>query len=322
MKEKLFAAILSMMMAVTFIPVMAFAEDEDVTDDWETIPAGDVETIALDETKEITSYQQGETVCYKFVPEKKGNYVYLVKGVDSLDEVTADGIVLAGEDIEDQISAECDFSLYFEGSAGKEYFIKFKADQSISTPCTLQIVRSVWDNSKMKVTMTKTYTYQGRKSITPKCTVKYNGKTLKKNVDYYVFDPLPVVGEGDVGLEGSDKYPGQKWFTIKILPKGTNISKATGAKKSLKVTWKKQSMEMSTWDGDKRISKYQIKVATNKGFTKNAKTITVKGYKNTSKTIKSLKANKKYYVKIRTVIKVDGKTYYSPWSKAKTATTK
>ncbi len=59
---------------------------------------------------------------------------------------------------------------------------------------------------------------------------------------------------------------------------------------------------------------------------KKTKTVTVKGKKKTSKTIKRLKINKRYYVRIRTykTIKVNGKSVkiYSKWSKVKKVTTK
>jgi len=71
-----------------------------------------------------------------------------------------------------------------------------------------------------------------------------------------------------------------------------------------------------------RITGYQIQLATNKMFTKNKKTETVKGYKKASKKVKKLKGKKKYYVKIRTYKTVGGKRYYSPWSKVKTVKTK
>ena len=71
-----------------------------------------------------------------------------------------------------------------------------------------------------------------------------------------------------------------------------------------------------------RITGYQIQLATNKKFTKNKKTVIVKGYKKVSKKVKKLKAKKKYYVKICTYKTVSGKKYYSPWSKVKTVRTK
>ena len=71
-----------------------------------------------------------------------------------------------------------------------------------------------------------------------------------------------------------------------------------------------------------RITGYQIKVATNKGFTKNKKLVTVKGASKVSKKITKLKGKKKYYVKIRTYKTIDGVKYYSKWSKVKSIVTK
>lgn len=82
-------------------------------------------------------------------------------------------------------------------------------------------------------------------------------------------------------------------------------------KKTLKVTWKKVS-------GSKG---YEIKLATNRKFTKNKRTLKVKKGSSTSKVIKKLKSGKKYYVKIRayTNVKVNGYTVTAngPWSNIK-----
>ena len=82
-------------------------------------------------------------------------------------------------------------------------------------------------------------------------------------------------------------------------------------KKSLKVTWKKKS----------GINGYQLQYSTSQKFKK-AKKIVIKNAKITTKTIKKLKAKKKYYVRIRTYITVNGKKHYSKWSKVKSLKTK
>ena len=93
-------------------------------------------------------------------------------------------------------------------------------------------------------------------------------------------------------------------MTFTIKPKTTTLSKLTAGKKQLKVTWKKNSS----------VSGYQIKYSTSKKFS-SSKTVTVKGYKTTSKTIKNLKAKNTYYVRVRTYKTVNGKKVYSDWSK-------
>ena len=71
-----------------------------------------------------------------------------------------------------------------------------------------------------------------------------------------------------------------------------------------------------------RVNGYQILLATNSKFTAGKKTVNVKGFNKSSKKVTKLKAGKKYYIKIRTYMTVGGKTYWSPWSKAKTVKVK
>ena len=72
-----------------------------------------------------------------------------------------------------------------------------------------------------------------------------------------------------------------------------------------------------------RITGYQIQLSTSSKFTKKTtKLVTVKGYKKTSTKVTGLKAKKKYYVRIRTYMKVKGTNYYSSWSKTKIKKTK
>ena len=88
--------------------------------------------------------------------------------------------------------------------------------------------------------------------------------------------------------------------------------------KLIKVKWKPQTATMSK----SNITGYQIRLATNKSFTKNKKTVTAKGYSTAVKKVTKLKGDKKYFIQIRTYMKVDGATCYSKWSKPKTATTR
>lgn len=103
---------------------------------------------------------------------------------------------------------------------------------------------------------------------------------------------------------------------IRTLPvltvKGTTISKLKSMKKGFQVTVKKQTTATTG---------YQIQYARKKSFAK-AKSAVIKSNKTVSKQIKKLKRHKKYYVRVRTYYKVNGKTYYSAWSKAKTVKTK
>ena len=66
----------------------------------------------------------------------------------------------------------------------------------------------------------------------------------------------------------------------------------------------------------KRISAYQIQYSEKPNFSK-GKIKKVSGYKKTNITIKKLKSKRRYYVRIRTILKSGGKTYYSNWSASK-----
>lgn len=92
------------------------------------------------------------------------------------------------------------------------------------------------------------------------------------------------------------------------IPK-TSVSKTTNLKnKRAKITWKRKS----------NVDGYQIQYSANKKFQKGNKSKTIQSATTSSLTIKNLKKNKKYYVRIRTYVKdTNGKKYYSGWSNAK-----
>lgn len=98
-----------------------------------------------------------------------------------------------------------------------------------------------------------------------------------------------------------------------VIPKGTSIAKLTAAKKGFTAKWTKQASYTTG---------YQLQYALNSKFTSGQKTVNVAGASVVTKKIAKLKAKKKYYVRIRTYRTINGKTYYSAWSPAKTVKTK
>ena len=119
-----------------------------------------------------------------------------------------------------------------------------------------------------------------------------------------------------VNAQETEKY---KKATKKIIVKvgklkSTTLSsvKKSGSKK-LKVTWKKYA------DADG----YEVQFATKKNFSKSAtKSLRVKKAKTTTLTIKKLKSKRTYYVRVRTYKKVNGKIYFSNWTKVKSQKTR
>lgn len=154
-----------------------------------------------------------------------------------------------------------------------------------SSPLTLAASNPAWTSSNSSVAAISGNTVVGKKAGTATLTVKANGLQAKVKV------------------------------TVKaVKPPKTKFTLVKGAKKSLKLKWKKQT---------KNVTGYEIWCSTSKKFTK--KTTVKKAIakaKTTSFMVKKLKAKKTYYVKIRTYYKTGGKKYYSDWSSVKKVKTK
>lgn len=100
--------------------------------------------------------------------------------------------------------------------------------------------------------------------------------------------------------------------TEKLLPATPQLKKVLAGLKSVTVKWNKQD----------EVTSYQIQYSTSSDFTKNKKTVTVKGSKSKIRLTK-LKSDKKYYVRIRSVLAVNddsGQTVncYSKWTGTRT----
>lgn len=97
-----------------------------------------------------------------------------------------------------------------------------------------------------------------------------------------------------------------------IPPARANIKKLQSKKKKVVVLWNTVS--------DARG--YQVQLATDKKFRKNKKSYSIGNQKANKKTVKKLKAKKKYFVRVRAFKVVDGKKSYGKWSKVKSVKTK
>ena len=162
-------------------------------------------------------------------------------------------------------------------------------------------------------------TYSG-KAQKPKPWVKAVGedgnvRLLKEGIDFkYLWYNNVKVGQAYLLIEGLDGsiYRGSKRVNFNIYPKTTSVTKVTPLSKGFKVTWAKQAVQT---DG------YQIEYSSRSDF-KTYALIKVDSTGTIAKSIYHLKGLKTYYVRIRTYKVVDGKTYYSNWSAAKTVKTK
>ena len=107
-----------------------------------------------------------------------------------------------------------------------------------------------------------------------------------------------------------EQKPNTSSVSNNITP--TKITNKKGKKKALVVYWQKAN----------GINGYEIQVATDKKFKKNAKTVVIIKQSTGKKTVKGLKKNKKYYIRVRTYKITNTKKQYSSWSKVKSVKTK
>lgn len=156
------------------------------------------------------------------------------------------------------------------------------------------------------------YVYNG-KVKKPSVTIKdSNGKTISSsNYTVTYASGRKNVGKYSVKITFKGNYSGSKTLYFTIKPKTTSISSLSSPKSAqVKVKWKKVS----------NIDGYEIQVSKTINFTSQTKKYTSKA-SSTNKTVKFVKKSKSY-VRIRTYKKVNGKKYYSSWSKVKSIKTK
>lgn len=147
------------------------------------------------------------------------------------------------------------------------------------------------------------YRKSGKKSWTKIAQVKKNGAvnytdaTAKNGTAYsYAIGAFNGINVGKYDTTGKEiiRLQAPKISTLK-----------NKAQKSLVVRWQKSA----------KASGCQIQISTSSKF-KNARNIEASA-KQTSKTIKKLKLNKKYYVRVRNYVRSGKNTYYSAWSPVK-----
>ncbi len=198
-----------------------------------------------------------------------------------------------------------------------------KKNGSVSEQCTRckdQRKKTVIYAAKTIKLSQNSLTYN-KKVQKPSVTVKDSkGKALKAQSDYTVSYPkgMKNVGSYEVVVKFKGNYKGKVIKSFTIAPKTTSIVKLTPKNKGFTVKWNKQPDQ---------VTGYEIAYSTEGKFSKKqTKIVSVAKNQTVSKSISKLKANKKYYVRMRTyqAVKQKGSSakIYSQWSKAKSVTTK
>lgn len=156
-----------------------------------------------------------------------------------------------------------------------------------------------------------TYSFDG-KFKTPSVTVKLGSTALRKGIDYVVsYRNNKNVGKATVVITGKGLYAGTITRTFVINPAKQEIQKLTAKSKGFYIDYAAKS----------HATGYEIQYATNSSFSGAKKTV-ITSNKTDRVTVSKLSGNKKYYVRVRTYITVNGIKYYGAWSAVKTVTTK
>lgn len=221
-----------------------------------------------------------------------------------------------------------------EKQEGSERIIP--VDPNLHSWVTVTVKPASFAESGIEQSECKTCKVIGEKNVIPKVAVPtisktkyvYNGKVQKPKVAViglsspYEYKVTWTNGK-DVGKQTAtvtlvgDRFTGSTKLNYTIDPKGTSISKLTRGSKCFTVKWSRQLARMSKTP----VTGYQVRYSC-KSSMSGARTVSIKGYTKYSKKISMLKANKRYYVQVRTYKTVDGTRYYSAWSAKKYVRTK
>lgn len=181
----------------------------------------------------------------------------------------------------------------------------FTISQATLSSAALKSAKAVYDGKSHKPAI-KSVKAGGNAVSKANYTVKYlrNGSTTSN---------FKNVGKITVKVSGKNNCKGAVVKTFTINPKGVGSVKLTSAKKGFSAKWKARAAQTSG---------FELRVATNKTFTANARSFrtakpSAKGF-----TASNLKAKKTYYVRVRAYKVVNGTTYYSSWSKTGSVKTK
>lgn len=296
-----------------------------------------VDSVEFDSSQYDVTYASGckNVGTYKVTVKMKGNYSGSQTVSFNINTASINSAVVAGITDDTYTGKALTQSPVVKiGStilkSGTDYTVSYKNNTNVGTATVTIIgkgnytgtVEKTFKITAKKITPNVTlsassYTYDGK---VKKPTVTVKDGTTKLDASQYTvtYKNNKNVGKASATVTLKGNYSGSKTMTFKINPKGTSLKTLTKASKAVRVKWTKQASKMSS----SRITGYQIQLATDSKFTKNKKTVTVKGYSKVSKKVTKLKGSKKYYVRIRTYMKVSGTKYYSPWSKVKTIKTK
>ena len=145
----------------------------------------------------------------------------------------------------------------------------------------------------------------------------FAGTRYQYGVKAYFARRTDPVAEAEIG--GNVNDPSGNFNLGEVGPLKTTVRITTRVLNSVTPGSKQLTVK---WTASSLFTGYEVQIATNSTFTKDVKTVKITNAKTTQTTIKSLKANTTYYVRIRSYHVFNGMTYYGGWSAVKSAKTK
>ena len=277
----------------------------------------------------------GDKDYYKFTVPETGKYTIITNGrfamtmYNESGEILADYYIYGYDKQEKELKKGTTFYFGYSGDASEYTFSVNSHQHSWKTSSVTKATpnrngRLVRKCSDCGETTTSTiyrpayvdlsatsYTYNGKAKKPGVTVTDANGNTLSRSSYSVSYDrDSKSAGRHTVKITLKGSYSGTMKRSYTINPRATSVSKLSKKSKGFTVKVKKLSAATATG--------YQVQYSLNSNF-KGAKTKTISG---TSLTVKRLKGNKKYYVRVRTYKKSGSKKYYSSWSGAKTVKTR
>ncbi|MBR0447036.1 MAG: fibronectin type III domain-containing protein [Clostridia bacterium] len=203
---------------------------------------------------------------------------------------------------------------YYHPSADINYNVSYTLTPTTPTIKTVvpgdKAIKLTWskrsDVTGYEIQYSTSSSFKSAKTVkvTKNSTVTTTLKSLTAKKTYYVRLRTYTT------TSGKTYYSAWASKSVKTAVSAPTLKTPTGATKSIKLSWSKNS----------NATGYIIEYSTSSSF-KSAKTVKVTSASTVSKTITSLSAKKTYYVRVRAYVTLD-KTYYSAWTTAKKVKTK
>ena len=228
------------------------------------------------------------------------SYTFITNGKHII-KVTAN---LNGYETEGQI-----IEVTIEGLETSETTTKVAETTTKAPETTTKVAETTTKAPETTTKVTETTTKTAETTKVPDATTK-NDEITKAGTT----EPQQVTTTGNGKNEGTTTTNAVKKDNGNVTT-NSSVGNVKVPKVKLKTAIKKRSAKKAKIKlrAAKGVNGYQIKISTSKKFKK-AKT---KKYKKAKFTIKKLKANKKYYIRVRAYKVVNGITYYGKWSKRK-----